>query len=752
MAAFDINKYRDLFNEEAEELFETIDSLLLDAEETGDMSNEEINSLFRAVHTLKGNSASVELVRFAALAHELEFFMDKLRNGELAFELEMAGLLMEGMDKLKEILAIELDGEISDEEFKNLTEEILEKVSAYSVPVPPLSEAEVTQEIIHHVPKGDSTAEFGLIDPSNEMCDFGLVGSSPNGCPPHHTLSQASTPSQDDDFGFFDDEAVATPSAASSLILSQSSESDFGFFDDEPLESSQPSVAVAKDDDDFGFFDDAPRSLSTPAPLVASPSEEDDFGFFDDMPQTAVTQPSIAAVKEEDDFGFFDDMPHQAPSQSSTPVVATPEKPIAKEVVAPVVAATVSPVANKDKESDATKRTKTDGGSNSIRVDLVKIDGLMNNIGELVIAHSMLSQYVGSVVDPKIKNDLAERLDLIDRHIRELQESVMSVRMVPMETVFAKFPKMIRDTAKKLNKVIEFRHFGETVEIDKAMIEGLTDPLTHIVRNALDHGIESPSVRKSNGKSEAGTLIMGAEQANGQMIIKIQDDGGGIKLDRVVAKALANNVIDANQAASMSKEEKALLIFAPGLSTADAVTDISGRGVGMDVVMSNIKKLGGVVNVETDEGIGTTFQIALPLTLAILDGLNVRIGESHFILPLSAIIESLKPTPDMIKQVGDGQSEILMLRSEFIPVVRLHNIFGITPSNHALSDGILIVVRSATQKIALFVDEFMNQQQFVIKPLDKNFRNARGIGGATVRGDGTIGLIIDTMNLVEKSY
>jgi two-component system chemotaxis sensor kinase CheA len=323
--------------------------------------------------------------------------------------------------------------------------------------------------------------------------------------------------------------------------------------------------------------------------------------------------------------------------------------------------------------------------------------------------------------------------------------------MVPMETVFSKFPRVIRDTAKKLGKKIDFRHSGESVEIDKAMIEGLTDPLMHIVRNAMDHGIESSEHRVKIGKSETGILMMSAEQANGQMIIKIQDDGSGINVERVTAKAIENGVIEEYQAAQMSKEDKAMLIFAPGLSTAAEVTDISGRGVGMDVVMSNIKKLGGIVKVDTEDGFGTTLTIALPLTLAILDGLNIRVGEEQFILPLSVIIESLNPEPEMIKQIGDKSSEILMLRNEFIPIIRLHELFSIKANhNHQLWDGLLIVVRSGSDKVALFVDEFMNQQQFVIKPLDKNFRNARGIGGATVRGDGTIGLIIDTMNILER--
>lgn len=684
MAVFDINKYRQMFLEEAEDIFETIDTLLLEAEESGDMDNETVNSLFRSVHTLKGNSASVELAMFAALAHELEFFMDRLRNGELSFEESMAELLIEGIDTLKQILEMELSGELEESFFHTTKMSLLQKIESFS---------EDSKEIADLILLEEEKDDFGLLLPIDDDAGFGPIAGKPT------VVSEEMPESMEEYFGLFDDEA--------------------------------PQSEVPAFEDVFGFFDD----LET---ITMNEAKEEMFGFFDEPELSTLLAPSVS---DDDHFGFFTDI---APVQAQKTAAAEQVKPKV-ELKAPAVDGSID-------EGKVAKKFKADTTSNSIRVDLSKIDGLMNNIGELVIAHSMLSQYIYTMEDQKTKSDLSERLDLIDRHIRELQESVMSVRMVPMETVFSKFPKVIRDTAKKLDKKIDFRSFGESVEIDKAMIEGLTDPLMHIVRNGLDHGIESPEKRRKAGKPETGMLVMSAEQANGQMIIKIQDDGGGINLAKVTAKALENGVIDEHQASTMSDEEKAMLIFAPGLSTADAVTDISGRGVGMDVVMSNIKKLGGIVKVDTEEGYGSTFTIALPLTLAILDGLNIRVGAEQFILPLSAIIESIKPEEEMIKQIGDNQSEVLMLRNEFIPVVRLHTIFNVEYEHQKLSDGLLIVVRSAAQKIALFVDEFMNQQQFVIKPLDRNFRNARGIGGATVRGDGTIGLIIDTMNILDKNY
>lgn len=690
MAVFDINKYRQMFLEEAEDLFETIDNILLEAEDAGDMDNETINSLFRSVHTLKGNSASVELSMFAALAHELEFFMDRLRNGELSFQDSMASLLIDGVDTLKHILELELNDELEHDYFTSTKEDLLYKLDNFSQDI---KESLLLDEEEHcknekalnlQDVEVEEEPAFGLLMPKDDEGAYGSINSNAIKNDEPSTKEDKPSTKEDEDDGF-------------------------GFFDELEL--------IEEDGEWFGFFDEP------------STKEDKGFGFFDDI------DISDDVLECDDGFGFFDT------------IETLPEK----KVQAAQTAKEEKEVPNKELEVKESSKFKPESASSSIRVDLSKIDALMNNIGELVIAHSMLMQYTYIMQDQKIKSELSERLDLLDRYIRELQESVMSVRMIPMETVFSKFPKVIRDTAKKLNKKIDFRHYGDSVEIDKAMIEGLTDPLTHIVRNAMDHGIESTDRRRAAGKNETGTLLMSAEQANGQMIIKIQDDGGGINLAKVTAKAIQNGILEESVAVGMSNEDKAMLIFAPGLSTAEAVTDISGRGVGMDVVMSNIKKLGGAVKVETEEGFGSTFTIVLPLTLAILDGLNIRVGCEHYILPLSAIIESLKPEDGMIKQIGDEESEVLMLREEFIPVVRLHAIFNIAPQNHKLTDGILIVVRSGTKKIALFVDEFMNQQQFVIKPLDRNFRNAQGIGGATVRGDGTIGLIIDTMNIMDKN-
>lgn len=480
------------------------------------------------------------------------------------------------------------------------------------------------------------------------------------------------------------------------------------------------------------------------------------YGFFDDF----WDEPEKTAPQVAENITDKEENQEQEPSLLETlskelelPIKESFQNEI-KNVEAPPpptgVFASMSEAAERAREDGAQKAQKqTQSSSMSIRVDLSKIDVLMNNIGELVIDMSMLSQYIDGIGDLAIKNVLSEKAAIFSRHVREFQESVMGMRMVPMESIYAKFPKTIRDVAKKLNKQIEFKSFGNSVEIDKAMIEGLNDPLMHIIRNSCDHGIELAEDRVKAGKAAIGTITIGAEQANGQIMISVIDDGKGIDYEAVAKKAFENGVVSKERLAVMTPQEKTELIFEPGLSTAKSITEVSGRGVGMDVVKNNIQKLGGSVKIESQIGKGSVLTISLPLTLAILDGLNITVGDSKFILPLASIVESLQPTEDMIKKLGDGSEETLLLREEAIPIIRLHRAFNIEPAYNELTKGMLIVTRSVFGKAALFVDMFLNQQQVVIKPIDKNFRAIKGVSGATVRGDGAIGLILDVSGIIE---
>ena len=679
--SFDISKYREMFLEEAAELFESADNVLLEAENNGSLTDEEMGQLFRDVHTLKGSGASVELALFAEFTHDVENLMDKLRNHKIEFIPEMAETLIDGLDVMKEILDLEVSETLNRETFTSMTTDLLQELRAYS------SGTVVKKEEQPVVKKEESKKVIEVKKEEN------------------------STSLDSDNFGFFDDE------------LNEQRDNKvkaYGIFADDDLDEDQRN---------YGFYDEDLEEISRNAldsDFKLTNGDQEHFGFFDDVPEiTPNSQMKTNEIEEK-------------ASTSGTPT-PTQNVAIRKQKV---------PSNDENDEQSASKKPVSNN-NNSIRVNLDKIDLLMNNVGDLVITNAMLTQFSSTIEESKTRNSVLERLELLERHIRDMQDSIMSIRMVPMDSIYSKFPKVVRDISKKLGKKVEFKHYGDNVEIDKAMIEGLTDPLMHIIRNSLDHGIEMPEDRVKSGKSDTGTISISAEQANGQMIITIEDDGKGVDSEKVAQKALEKGQIDENQFASMSHNDKALLIFGAGLSTADQITDISGRGVGMDVVKTNIHKLGGIIKLDTELGKGTVITIMLPLTLAILDGLDIRVGDQKYILPLSSIVESLQPTANMIKKIGDGTQDLLMLREEFIPVVKLHQLFGLKKSFEKLEDGMLIVVKSGNTKVALSIDEFLNQHQVVVKPLDKNFRSVQGIGAATVRGDGSIGLILDVLGIID---
>lgn len=656
--SFDISKYREMFLEEAVELFESADNVLLEAENNGSLTDDEMGQLFRDVHTLKGSGASVELAYFAEFTHDVENLMDKLRSHKIEYKPEMAETLIDGLDVMKEILELEVANQMTREKFEEMTKELLEEIRAYS--------------------NSDSSSKSTTKENTN---------------PPEASQKVESVKPQEN---------------------SNNSKKDFrnrafGIFADEEENSES-----------FGFFDDSYNSSSNGS------------GFFDDMPK--ITPDSVMEIGENNSIDENESNENNEVKDDNSNQEVSSENKRSRD---------------KNKVDKEESKKSISNNNNSIRVNLDKIDLLMNNVGDLVITNAMLTQFSSTIEESKIRGSVLERLELLERHIRDMQDSIMSIRMVPMDSIYSKFPKVVRDISKKLGKKVEFKHYGDNVEIDKAMIEGLTDPLMHIIRNSLDHGIEMPEDRVKAGKSDTGTISISAEQANGQMIITIEDDGKGVDSERIAQKALEKGQIDEHQYSSMSNNEKALLIFGAGLSTADQITDISGRGVGMDVVKTNIHKLGGVIKLDTEIGRGTTITIMLPLTLAILDGLDIRVGDQKYILPLSSIVESLQPTADMIKKIGDGTQDLLMLREEFIPVVKLHKLFGLKKSFENLEDGMLIVVRSGSTKVALSIDEFLNQHQVVVKPLDKNFRSVQGIGAATVRGDGSIGLILDVLGIID---
>jgi two-component system chemotaxis sensor kinase CheA len=412
-----------------------------------------------------------------------------------------------------------------------------------------------------------------------------------------------------------------------------------------------------------------------------------------------------------------------------TPRIAAPA-PVAAAVAAAAPRAVRDPAANSE--------------SSSVRVGIEKIDTLINLVGELVITQSMLSQF-NDGVDVSQLEMLRHGLAQLARHTRELQESVMSIRMLPISTVFNRFPRLVRDLAQKLDKKVVLDMRGETTELDKTVLEKIGDPLVHLVRNAIDHGLEMPEKRLAAGKGDTGTLRLEAFHRGGSIVVEVADNGAGLNREAIVAKAIQRGIIATGE--GMSDEAVSDLIFEAGFSTAVATTDLSGRGVGMDVVRRNVMDLGGTVAIRSVQGSGTTFTITLPLTLAIIDGLTAAVGEEIYIVPLVSIIESVQVKPDTVRSVAGG-GELFRFRDNWMPIVRLFDVFGCAGQRRAVDEGIVIVVEGEGTRIGLFVDELIGQQQAVVKSLEANYRRVTGISGATILADGSVALIADVTGLV----
>ena len=401
-----------------------------------------------------------------------------------------------------------------------------------------------------------------------------------------------------------------------------------------------------------------------------------------------------------------------------------------------------SPVKSVDESSVKTARqppaVMKASESGSIRVAVEKVDQLINLVGELVITQSMLQQHANTL-EPGIHGDLLNSMSQLERNARDLQESVMSIRMMPMEYVFSRFPRLVRDLAAKLGKKVELTLQGSSTELDKSLIERIIDPLTHLVRNSLDHGVEPTKQRLEAGKSETGHLILSAEHRGGNICIEVTDDGAGLNHEKILAKARSSGIpLHEN----MSDDDIGLLIFAPGFSTAEQVTDVSGRGVGMDVVKRNIQQMGGHVEISSKQGQGTTIRILLPLTLAILDGMSVRVGNEVFILPLNAVMESLQPERNDLKALAGGE-RVLEVRGEYLPLVALSAVFEVENAHQDPTRGIAIILQTAGKRYALLVDQLIGQHQVVVKNLESNYRKVEGISAATIMGDGSVAFIVD---------
>lgn len=433
---------------------------------------------------------------------------------------------------------------------------------------------------------------------------------------------------------------------------------------------------------------------------------------------------SLSPLAEKKDFGLFVDpatLPANLPG-------ATAMKPGGAKI--DELKGVAKPEAATPSATDAS----------SIRVSVQKVDQLINLVGELVITQAILAQ-AASCADPKLYQALSQ----LERNTRDLQESAMSIRMLPISFVFGRFPRVVRDLADKLNKQVELKTEGEGTELDKGLIERIVDPLTHLVRNSLDHGIELPAVRQAAGKPAKGTITLRAFHRGGNVMIEVSDDGAGLNRERLLSRARERG---ASVSDSMSDQEVFQLIFEAGFSTAEKITDVSGRGVGMDVVRRNIREMGGNVEINSNLGAGTCISIRLPLTLAILDGMSVAVGKEVFIIPLTYIIESLRPIAADVKAVS-AKGKVVRVRGEYLPLIALHEVFNLRPEAREVHEGMVVILESDGRKTAVFVDALVGQHQVVIKSLERNFRRVQSVSGATIMGDGRVALILDVAELVD---
>ena len=669
--SIDISQFLQTFYEESFEGLDSMENNLLNID-VNSCDIEEINSIFRVAHSIKGGAATFGLKALADFTHSMETLLDQVRSGDSKLTTDGVDILLQSVDILRSMLAASK----AEEEYDlGDSEEIKVKLDALvlggknankDAQIAPQSKAseDIVNKIwsIEFIPQGKLFATGN--DPVRmfrELSDLGEISVSAN---------MEMVPN----FDLLDPEACYT-----SWTIELTGK-----------------VAEHQIREVFDWVvDECDLNIR----------EQETVGLKDG-PAHDKTASADAEIKV-----------NEAPDKSSTLVHA-------KEV--------------KTAQSEAA----------SIRVSIDKVDDLINMVGELVITQSMLGQ-LGSDFDMSKMEKLADGLAQLERNTRELQESVMRIRMLPISFVFQRFPRMVRDLGAKLGKKVDLVMTGESTELDKTVMEKIGDPLVHLVRNALDHGVETPELRKNSGKSETGLVSLNAFHQGGNIVIEITDDGKGLDTRKILEKAIAKGLVGADE--NITDEKIADLIFLPGLSTVDKVSDVSGRGVGMDVVRKNIKLLGGNVEVKTEFGKGSKFVIRLPLTLAILDGQLVRVGEETYIVPLVSIIETLQIKKKYINDIA-GKAEMYRLRDDYIPIIRLYNSFGLRPDQEQLENGLLVVVEGDGQKAGLFVDDLLSQQQVVIKSLETNFKKVPGLSGATILGDGTVSLILDISGLLSSAY
>ena len=697
----DMSQFFQVFFDEAEEGLAEMEKLLL-AVNVSDPDDEDLNAIFRAAHSIKGGSATFGLSDITEVTHVLESLLDRIRQHEMALTSQHVDAFLAAKDVIKSMLDGHRHGASVDLNAAADVRKLLQSLSEGAG-----KKAKGPQALVG--PDGISRYRIDLPQLAERdiealQQELGLLGK----------IEKADA--EDGRCVFILDTAKGADSIVEICSF---------LVNTDDLKISQAVAGRSKEEEQgYGFF----------APFVPQDAtdEERGYGFF--APFVPVN-----ATDKERGYGFFEPfVPRgeiEQAKQAAEAAAHTDDEP-------PALAVTEGG----EKKAKGEKPAATVHESQSIRVGIEKVDQLINLVGELVITQAMIEQRTGSL-DPMLHEHLLNSVSQLTRNTRDLQESVMSIRMMPMDYVFSRFPRMVRDLAAKLGKRVEFVTHGAATELDKGLIERIVDPLTHLVRNSIDHGIEIPETRLAAGKADYGTLSLSAEHQGGNIIIEVTDDGGGLNRDKILAKAKQQGMAVSD---NLSDGDVWQLIFEPGFSTAEQVTDVSGRGVGMDVVKRNILAMGGAVDIRSSKGFGTTISISLPLTLAILDGMSIRIGHEIYILPLGYVVESLQPATQDVKEIS-GQGKVIKVRGEYLPLIPLYQIFNIEPTFTDPSQGLVVILESDGKKAALFVDDLIGQQQIVVKNLESNYRKVAGISGATILGDGGVALIIDVAALLRSS-
>lgn len=739
---FDLTQFYQIFFEEAGENLEQMEQQLLQLD-LDTVDDEELNAIFRCAHSIKGGAATFGFEDVAELTHQMEGLLDKLRRHELKPTAPMVDVLLESSDALKGLLARHQGTDGAAPETTGLVQRI--RVLASGAAPAPASAANPAPA------PAKAPAPTPAPAPAPATAPAGPAGMPAASAPGALRQLQAV-------IGPLSDICLADPIkdlfreiVGLGQICAESEQNGCRVYEIETSSSDADLIDLFA----FHVAKDAIRlqpsgAASAPEPDGFSNVIEQGYGLFAGAPGSPVPGSSVTAsgvtVPEPDlvqGYGLFPGAPGNPLTPQSHAQALLQDTP---------AAAAASPEAKAAETSKAAARPAAAAAAASpeattLRVSVSKIDQLINQVGELVITQAMLAQN-SRALDAGLNQQLLAGLADLERNTRDLQESIMSIRMIPMSVVFNRFPRMLRDLASKLGKKVDLVTQGEATELDKGLIEKITDPLTHLIRNSCDHGIELPADRVARGKPETGTITLSAAHQGGSILIEVRDDGKGLSRQKLINKARAKG-IDAPD--DMSDQDVWQLIMAPGFSTAEVVTDVSGRGVGMDVVMKNIASLGGTVELDSAEGFGMSVKVRLPLTLAIMDGMTVRVADEVYILPLSSVVESFQVESNTINTVAQS-SRLVKVREEYMPVIEIDRTFGVPrQAGDASANSIMVVIESDGARVALMVDELLGQQQVVIKNLESNYKKVPNVSGATILGDGSVSLILDTSTLVRRS-